>query len=587
MLNLIPKPANVREQKNMLLLMILQLLKDSTDMEHPIRKEELNRRIEQEYGFLPARNTLYAKLDTLIAAGFPIYETKNGVYYDGCDLSDGQLRFLIDSVLYSSFTTQRGAAEILEALLQLGSAAFQKNMRKQISRLFKVRKNADDNVFMVLEDVQDAIFRSRQIRFNYLTYTEKLEKEHIYPEALTVNSYELVFKNGKYFLLGAMDGSDKMLSWRVDRLCEVEVLNSKCQEIPLMKEIRASGGMGKYIDAQPDLCGGIVETFKLQCLREAIDDIVDAFGQDFSIAPEQSDNYDPDTVVVAVRTTRESMKTWAFSHAGTVVVISPAGFRSEMKEALKKAERLYVKTGMPFEKRFFFGMGFDSFEQAVKLTKGAAKRFLKYYGHTDSRSDSPERIDASFTSEIPDLLALSLIRCDTGDCIFTKELPMLKRLLMFQSRFSFENLRYIENLDELGISFADDNVVPYLRGLHSLTHLRLDECKLTDISFLSEMFMLRRFEIGECTTITDYSPIANLTQLHRLVIWTGERDVDLSFVLTLPNLIRFSTDSTSFTKEQSMALQERLPDCRISSKYYETPEKERIPREKPKGMRKP
>ena len=585
MLNLIPKPANVREQKNMLLLMILQLLKDSTDMEHPIRKEELNRRIEQEYGFLPARNTLYAKLDTLIAAGFPIYETKNGVYYDGCDLSDGQLRFLIDSVLYSSFTTQRGAAEILEALLQLGSAAFQKNMRKQISRLFKVRKNADDNVFMVLEDVQDAIFRSRQIRFNYVTYNEKLEKEHIYPEALTVNPYELVFKNGKYFLLGAMAGSDKMLSWRVDRLCEVEVLNSKCQEIPLMKEIRASGGMGKYIDAQPDLCGGIVETFKLQCLREAIDDIVDAFGQDFSIAPEQSDNYDPDTVVVAVRTTRESMKTWAFSHAGTVVVISPADFRSEMKEALRKAERQYTVAGVPFMKRIH---NMESFEEALRLTKGAARKKLSYWGHSKDRTrEKPEKIDVSRLVEISDLQALSLLGCDTGDCIFTKDLPMLTSLTLPMSRVNPQNLRYTPNLTYLSVSYMDDSVIPYLREMHGLRRLYLTRCTITDISFLSEMPGLQEIDFTESTQIKDYSSLTALPELRYLYMRFDERAIDFSFLKSLSSLKTLEIDSPAFTVELALELQKVLPDCMIRSKYYKTPEKERIPREKPKGTRKP
>ena len=46
--------------------------------------------------------------------------------------------------------------------------------------------------------------------------------------------------------------------------------------MPLLKEIEASGGMSAYVDAQPDLCGGLVETFKLQCFRDSVDEVVDA-----------------------------------------------------------------------------------------------------------------------------------------------------------------------------------------------------------------------------------------------------------------------------------------------------------------------
>ena len=131
---LIPDPAMVEGKKSMILLMILEILEKNTDVDHPMMKEELRSKINEQFGFYPSRNNVYDKLDTLTEAGFPIVQTGDGVYYDGAELTDGELRFLADSVLYSDFATHQGAAEMLEALSSLGSLAFQKYMKKQISR---------------------------------------------------------------------------------------------------------------------------------------------------------------------------------------------------------------------------------------------------------------------------------------------------------------------------------------------------------------------------------------------------------------------------------------------------------------------
>ena len=53
----------VQEKKYLLLLVIIDILKEYTSPENHMKKTELCDKIEQRCGFMPARNTVYDKLD--------------------------------------------------------------------------------------------------------------------------------------------------------------------------------------------------------------------------------------------------------------------------------------------------------------------------------------------------------------------------------------------------------------------------------------------------------------------------------------------------------------------------------------------
>ena len=559
---LIPNPARIQNEKGLLLLMVLDILRRSTDAAHPMSKQELLKRIEHDYGFKPARGTLNEKLNALEQAGFDVIQDgREGVYYDGADLSDGELRFLIDSVMYSTFTTRQGADDMISALMALGTPTFQKQMKGYTSRTERTRKNKQTDVFSVLEKVQEAINDRKQIRCNYFSYTETLETELVYPESIVINPYELAYKNGRYYLFGALSGNENMLSWRVDRLCDVGVLDSKRLEIPLCREIKDSGGWAAYIDAQPELSGGKVETFKLQCARDAIDEVVDAFGRDFVIAPEQTENIDPDTVIIAVRATRESMKVWAIAHSGSIVVLSPENFRDEIIKAFQDAQHLYHTSKAPLNFRLLFA---SSLEEAVKLTSGAGKRFLTYHGRRPNRKQPCEVIDTSLLARVPFIQRLSLSNCDAQEQIFTDKLPLLSSLRMYESAFSLENLMFTPLLTELLVSRLDDSAVPKLLGLTKLHTLALADCSFSDYRFVMNYPGLKKLELYHNENLTDYSFLSEMPDLEWLKIYDERTDWDYTFLRKMKKLRRVVIDSPRIGEKEAEELQKLLPHCRVS-----------------------
>ena len=564
---LIGKPEEAQNQKKLLILMIMDILKQYSDADHPMTRQGIIEKVLELYGYVPARNTIYTKLKTLEEVGFPIVLGTNGVYYDGHDLTDGELRFLIDSVLYSDFVTHQGAGEMIETLAAFGSLEFQKLISKQKGRLAKTRKNKQTSIFLTIEDVQTAIEAKRQISCNYLTHCADGTTVTVYPDDILINPYDLIYKNGRYYLLGALEGSDRMLSWRVDRLCNVKIQDTKCRQIPLLKEIKDSGGISAYIEAQPDLCGGVVETFRIQCFRNAIDDVVDAFGMNYSIAPEQSDNYDDETVILSVKATRESMKAWAFTHAGSVVVISPDDFRKEITDSLSEARRLYQVTGKPLHVRIFTARDFP---EAIRFSKKRSGKSVIYHGkgrYLGRGTRELERIDLSLLSEIPDLHSLSLSDCIIDHAEYLSRLPFLRRLSLNRCEFPEESAAQLAAIEDLQTD--DLSLALNLAKNSPLRSLTLLGCDLKNADFVSDISSLRRLSLVHCDALTDCSALQAAVHIERLEISDCRKLKDFSFLNSMKKLKELKLNCPQLGLDGEQEIKEALESrgVRVYSRF--------------------
>ena len=382
-----------------------------------------------------------------------------------------------------------------------------------------------------------------------------MQTELVYPENIVINPYDLVYKNGKYYLFGALPDSETMLSWRLDRLCNFKDLEIRRTDIPLLKEIEACGGMSAYVDAQPDLCGGIVETFKLQCFRDSIDEVVDAFGSDFRIAPEQSENYDSETVIVIVRTTREAMKAWAFTHAGSMVVISPEDFRTEISESLKEAQRLYEITGKPLSLRIFRA---KDFSEAIRFSQKRSEKTVLHHGkgkYLGKGNREKERIDLSLLSEMPDIISLSLNNCILDHTEYMSQLHCLRRLHLVNCDFPADAVIPLDKIEELQ---SDElSLVLELAKFSPLKSLTLFDSDLKDVSFVSELPSLRKLSLVHCNLLSDCSALVKTEQVEHLEISRCNSLKDFSFIEQMPNLKRLYLDSPNYTVEDGFRLHEK------------------------------
>lgn len=618
---MIPNPDAIHDQKNLLLLMILDTLSRYTDDENPMTREALRRKIEDNYGFKPARNTLYTNLDALITAGFPIITTTRSVYYNGRELKDGEIRFLADSVLYSDFVTKNSAEGILTALGNLGSKKLKKYINGQKARLRFTRKGKDKNYYLMIEDVQHAIAEKKQISFNYLQFCEDLQMHPMYDEPLTVNPYHMVYKAGRYYLIGSEDGSEQVTFWRIDRMTDRQILKIKRTESEEIKEIMRSGDISKYMEAQPELRGGRVETFRLRCAKPMLSEVYDAFGDDIRIAPDQPDTYDPEIIDVIVHATVESMRTWLYSHLDSVVLISPQDIQQEIMQQLERAQSMYRFTVRDAEQKqdkseaaerrrrfrersplfamMRIGNTASSFAHAIECSNNS--HYIAYRG---KKVRSLEIADISLLINHAKPVGLSLNNCKLVNLDQLKTFENMGSLELFGCELNAEEFGELPRMRTLKTDMSQEEITAAVSGMTNLKTMLINNSDISDLSFMSSLPNLERLILRNCSqltdcsglmyakslkefavqcpSVTDISAVSSLPNLKSMMVEINQEQADYTFLQRMQHLEELTIYSKQFSYADAEQLQEHLPECEISVYgnqdherfHYHTPKRE-------------
>ena len=141
-------------------------------------------------------------------------------------------------------------------------------MKKYAVATSEIAHNANQSIAMNVEDIQQAILEKKQISCNYIVYDQTFTPQKKYVDAIILNPYEMAFSDGRYYLVCSFDSSEDITVLRVDRLTDVEVMNSNCQENQEITRLKKGKGLHNYIYTQPQLRGGKLEVFTLLCYRE-------------------------------------------------------------------------------------------------------------------------------------------------------------------------------------------------------------------------------------------------------------------------------------------------------------------------------
>lgn len=494
---------------------ILDIINDAS-LERPMQKKEIIQRLKQRDIEL-SRTTLDKKLSDLENKGYKMINVgRKGFYLEKTDdsLSDGELRFLIDVVMYSRLIPEDDTADMIEKLAKLGSGSFEKEMKKRAYSAERIEKDTFWGTIENVTIIQKALFAHKQISCNYITAID-FDMVYRFKDDIIVNPYELAFSGGKYYLLCSYENDEELVVLRLDKLDHLKILKSKCVENLALEKVKNEKGVQNYLYNQPELKGGQQMDFDLLCYKNSIDEVYDIFGkQNTRTKPIKPENYDdPESTMITVRTTREAMKSWAIIHADSIVVVNPDDFREEIVEAFNNAEYTYHKTGKPSRIRSFIARSLDD---SIREAKISEMKKVRYMGHGKNRE--LETIDIA-KYDIGSLKHLSLSHCKV--CCSDIEVV-------------FSNLNSISLMS----CIFDTSIFKHFPALNSIT---IGRSTIIDLEFLKKYKAMKELTIIDCANVTNLSPI-----------------------LKLDSLNRFETNCECLDEKTTEKLHRRFPECRIS-----------------------
>ena len=347
-----------KQSKKLSLFNTLEVLKKYTDEEHRLSQKEIADILERDYDMEVDRRTIKSNLMDLIDLGYEIESeeitrmirnNKTGEaeestimssIYLNRDFTKPELRLLIDSLLFSKHLPYSQCKELVEKLGSLSNKYF----RAHMDYIFTMPEDKTDNkqVFLNVDILDEAIDKKKKVTFKYLEYgTDK--KQHIKlredgeKRVYVVSPYQMVAKEGKYYLICNYDKYDDISNYRVDRITDIEILDEKAKPF---EKLKWSDGkrldLAEYMKKHVYMYASDNTTVKFRIVRPMISDVIDMFGKDVRFYDETDE-----TVCVSVNVNETAMIQFAKNYAPDVVILSPDSLRERVKEELRKGYEAY------------------------------------------------------------------------------------------------------------------------------------------------------------------------------------------------------------------------------------------------------
>lgn len=312
---------------------LLEILREFSDEEHILPMREIVSKMNLTYGINPDRRTVYSAISLLTELGHDIstYEENGiGYYLRSREFEKSEIHLLSDAVYSFPFISPKQTDELV-GKLQKQLSVHQRKSFKHLTIAKSEKKTDNRQVFLNIECLDEAIDTGKQVSFTYLQYDLDKKQHPRREKPYVVNPYELIYTNEHYYLICNYVGHDNTSFYRIDRMCDIKVLETKID--------KKTSDLSDFRNATYAFASE-PERIVLHCDKWMIDEVIDKFGTDISIA-----KLDEEKISVSFTAPSTGIKFFALQYLPYMEVIKPEWIRSEIINNIKenKYEKLLEK----------------------------------------------------------------------------------------------------------------------------------------------------------------------------------------------------------------------------------------------------
>lgn len=278
-------------------------------------------------------------------------------YESYVNISDEELKYLVDSVLYSKIIRLEDAKNLVKRIIDLSG----KELNNQVPYRVDFRKETYIGTAETLKNVytlQTAITNKKKVKFmlniyyynntNISSSASKIKMKPCWYENRTVSPYQIIMSNGRYYLMASdvamnknkIDGEKdlKYKIYRVDLITGLEIL--KNQRAISKDEGGASElqYISKYVVENPYMFSEKVQWVTIRVNTDQFTQIVDWFGDNFVVVAEDVSS---NTIDIKVKVNLNAFKYWVLQYSTCVKVIDPPKYRKLIKEIIQEIAQKY------------------------------------------------------------------------------------------------------------------------------------------------------------------------------------------------------------------------------------------------------
>ncbi len=322
--------------KKIVLLYILDILKDYTDEDHLIKYSEIVKKFEIIYGITPNAKSIARNIETLVEYGYEIVKKgKKGCYLKTRDFSNSEVMFLVDAVFSSKSIPPKEAKELIKKIIS-NCSNYEKRKYKHIYKVDEISRMRNTQLFDNIKILNDAIEKGKKVSFQYNEYnTNKQFLPRKQGRRFIINPYFLVNNNGKYYLVCNYEKYDDLANYKIECISDLKILDEDVKKLNTLHG-QENFKLDDYINEHIYMTHGNSIKAKLKLDNEkVIGDIIDWYGENVDV-------YQKDGQIYAeLKVNEQAFLYWTMQYGEVVEIISPKETRQKYKEMLSKISSKY------------------------------------------------------------------------------------------------------------------------------------------------------------------------------------------------------------------------------------------------------
>lgn len=175
-------------------------------------------------------------------------------------------------------------------------------------------KPMNEQIYYLVDNINTAINHRKQISFRYFHYDQhRKEVPNNDGKRYRFSPYFLVWNEDHYYTVGYSEKHQKIGTFRVDRIKEVNILTADVVERP------TDFNLAEFTRQVFDMYDGSTETVTLLCKNDMMNYIVDRFGDAVETSPIDYEHF----AAVAEVSVSQTFFAWVFQFNGDIQIKSP------------------------------------------------------------------------------------------------------------------------------------------------------------------------------------------------------------------------------------------------------------------------
>lgn len=310
------------------LLALQQYMYQYTDENHHVTTQELIEEMSK-LGYIANRKTIKDDIDILTKFDIDIVTNVsrgNSFFMGERRFELPELKLLVDAVSSSRFISTGKSDALIKKISSMASVY----QREQIApRIYTADRIKTDNtqLYYVIDKLIEAVIEKKKVRFQYQEYDADKNKVLRNEGEIYVNSpYGCLWNDDYYYLIGFSDKRSKVVTFRIDRIIDLEVIEDNAVPEP------EGFTIADYVKTSVEMYDGDEQQVELLCDNELMKSVVDRFCEAIQTERISKNKFKATVTVAASRT----FYAWAFRFAGQMQIVSPEVMRQEYMEMARK-----------------------------------------------------------------------------------------------------------------------------------------------------------------------------------------------------------------------------------------------------------